>query len=95
MLIKSVKYVDSLQPNGCSSTGYSEPDRFHVTCDNGVEKDVWIDIWYLPEESVKDAFIKGINVIFQDVTNIDEAFEMYKSALIPTKSCPHFWMGER
>ncbi len=95
MLIKSVKFIEKLLPNGSSSTGYSEPDRFHVTCDNGVEEDVLIDIWYLPEESVKNAFIKGMKAVFQDITNIDEAFEMYKRALIPTKSCPYFWMSER
>ncbi len=96
MLIKSIRYIGTMRPDMSCGTGYSEPDKFHVVYDTGLETDVWVDIWYLPEECVRSAFFRGLYDAFHLLPdNLDEAFEMYKQAIIPTGRCPHFWLNER
>lgn len=79
MLIKSIRYIRTMRPDVSCGTGYSEPDKFHVVYDTGLETDVWVDIWYLPEECVRSAFFRGLYDAFHSLPdNLDEAFEMYK-----------------
>jgi len=91
MKILSIKYLKTLIPNGSSGTGYSEPDKFHIVCDENLykndiwhsdsnEKDIWIDTWYLSGSSVKRKFIETIKEKIGDIDNIEEAFEMYKQS---------------
>lgn len=102
MKILKIEYIKSFIPSGSCGTGYSEPDKFHIVCDKNLyendiwhedsnETDIWIDIWYLPENLVKGRFIKDIKKVLGDIENIDEAFELYKQALIPTTKCPYYW----
>ena len=94
MKIKSFDYIKRDVPNMSCGTGYSEADHFHITCDNGFETDVTIDIWYLTEESSKQEFITTMYETFgSKLENLPEAFEMYKQALRP-HHCPWFWMEE-
>ena len=70
-----------------NSTGYSEPDKFHVTCDTGFETDVWVDIWYRPMTALRQEFYNGIYRTFPDnsVSNFKEAFGMYIDTLMESK----------
>ena len=94
MKIIEIKYLETFIPKGCScGTGYSEPDKFHIICDDNLykndiwhkdsnEKDIWIDTWYISGESsifniFKNTIYKEIGII----DNIYEAFEMYKKSL--------------
>ena len=91
MKITKIEYIKTLIPNMSCGTGYSEPDKFHITCNTGYETDIWIDIWYLTEDSAERKFVESLNRYFDKVENIPEAFEMYKEALRKTKSCPYYW----
>ena len=93
--IVKFEYVKTHVPGGSCGTGYSEPDIFHVTCEDGFETNVWIDIWYLPEKYVKEWFEKGMREKFGEPSdyNFDEAFKMYLEALRPRNGRPYdFWM---
>jgi len=87
MKITSITFIKHLMPNCGSGTGYSEPDKFHVTCDTGFETDVWVDIWYRPMTSWRQEFYNGIYRTFPDnsVSNFKEAFGMYIDALMESK----------
>ena len=87
MKIVSIKLLEHIVPNCGSGTGFSEPDKFHITCDDGTERDVWIDIWCWPKNGIKKMFLEGIGEHFNGIKNIDEAWEMYVSE-IANKSCP-------
>lgn len=92
MEITSFKFVEHLTPNVSCGTGYSEPEKFSVSLDNGEIHDLWVDIWYLSDmESVKKSFMYSIKDEFGDTcTNVDEAFEMYVKEL-PKRYQPPFW----
>ena len=91
MKITKIEYIKTLVPNMSCGTGYSEPDKFHITASTGYETDIWIDIWYLTEDSAERKFVESLNRYFDNVENIPEAFEMYKDALRGTGSCPYYW----
>lgn len=92
MKIIKFKYIKTLRPNMSCGTGYSEPDKFHIICDNGYETDIWIDIWYLTEDNAEKEFVKSLNEKFGDsIDNIPEAFEIYKDALRTSTTCPYYW----
>ena len=91
MKITKIEFVEHLMPNSTCSTGYSEPDKFHITASTGYETDIWIDIWYLTEDSAEKKFIESLNRYFDKVENIQEAFKMYKDALRETPYCPYYW----
>jgi len=94
MKIKSFDYIKRDVPNMSCGTGYSEADHFHITCDNGFETNVTIDIWYLTEKSSEQEFVKVMHKTFgNELENLPEAFEMYKQALRPYH-CPWFWCEE-
>ena len=91
MKILSIKYLETFIPNCSCGTGHSEPDKFHIVCDENLykndiwhsdsnEKDIWIDTWYLSGSSVKRKFIETIKEKIGDIDNIEEAFEMYKQS---------------
>lgn len=87
MKITSITFIKHLRPNCSCGTGYSEPDKFHVTCDTGFETDVWVDIWYRPMTAWREEFYDGIYRVFPNdsVSNFKEAFEMYLDELIYSK----------
>ncbi len=92
MKILSIKKLEHITPKGGSGTGCSEPDKLLVTCDDGTEKIIWVDIWYVDISYIKREFLKGIGQIFRAVSNIDEAYEMYVKE-IAEHSCP--WSVEK
>jgi len=105
MKITKIEFVEHLMPNSTCSTGYSEPDKFHITCNDNLyknniwhsdsnEKDIWIDIWYRPENKIRSIFDKEIYEHIGNIENLDEAFEMYKNALKQTTYCPYFWLDD-
>lgn len=91
MKITKIELLEHLVPNGSCGTGYSEPDKFHITISTGYETNIWIDIWYLTEDSAEKEFINSLKRKLGKVENIPEAFEMYKEALRKTKYCPYYW----
>ena len=63
-----------------SGTGASETDKIVVTCDNGKQRTVWIDIWCLPIECIAREFKRGLReagFTLKNIENLKEAFEMY------------------
>ena len=87
MKITSIKLTKHLMPGGSCGTGYTEPDYFKVTCDDGLDYQVMIDIWCRPITSVKPEFLTVIGKKLPNVTNINDAWEMYVSE-IAEKTCP-------
>ena len=92
MKIISIKYLETLKPNMGSGTGYSEPDKFHIVCDENLyandmwhadscEKDIYIDTWYVTRDRIRDVFVKTITNKIGYINNFDEAFEMYINEL--------------
>lgn len=78
MRIVDLFKIEHIVPNMSCGTGYSEPDKYRIVCDNGDEDDVLIDIWYMPEEHIKRVFKSAIKRAFGDTCeNIDEAYQMY------------------
>lgn len=84
MKITDIKFIKHIVPNGSSGTGYSEPDVFEVTFDNGFKTKCLIDCWYRPDD--RQVFAETIeslamnNILFVD--NIEEAYQMYKNEKI-------------
>lgn len=84
MNITDIKFIRHIVPNGSSGTGYSEPDVFEVTFDNGFKTECLIDCWYRPDD--RQVFAEAIerlalnNMIFID--NIEDAYQMYKDEKI-------------
>lgn len=88
----SIKYFETLIPSCCScGTGYSQPDSFIITFENGSSIKVLIDIWYRTPDCIKKEFLRGIDrvldVIYVD--NLDELFSMYVDELIENRRCPY------
>lgn len=84
MKITDIEFIKRIVPKGSSGTGYSEPDVFEITFDNGFKTECLIDCWYRPDE--RQVFAEAIgnlamnNVLF--VNNIEEAYQMYKDEKI-------------
>ena len=96
MKITKIEFIEHIVPNRSCGTGYSEPDRFHIYGDNGLETNILVDIWYKQEKYVKREFINGLRWAgWDNCENIDEAFEMYVNSLKPTNSCPYYWLKKR
>ena len=87
MKITSITFIKHLIPNCSCGTGYSEPDKFFVTCDTGFETIIFVDIWYRTMTDWKEQFYDGIYRVFPNdsVSNFNEAFVMYIDALIESK----------
>jgi len=92
MKILNIEYIETIKPNCSCGTGYSCPDKFHVICDTNLyendiwhadscETDIYIDTWYIDESRIFDVFSKEINNSLGNVSNIREAFDMYKKSL--------------
>ena len=95
MKIIKIEFIEHIVPNGSCGTGYSEPDKFHIYGDNGLETNILVDIWYKQEKYVKREFINGLRWAgWDNCENIDEAFEMYINALLPTNSYP-YWLKKK
>lgn len=84
MKITDIEFIKHIVPKGSSGTGYSEPDVFEITFDNGFKTECIIDCWYRPDD--RQVFAEAIgnlamnNVLFVD--NIEEAYQMYKDEKI-------------
>lgn len=84
MKITDIEFIRRIVPKGSSGTGYSEPDVFEITFDNGFKTECLIDCWYRPDE--RQVFAEAIGdltmnkVLFVD--NIEEAYQMYKEEKI-------------
>ena len=83
MRIKSIKFIEHIVPNMSCGTGYSEPDKFEVTLTNNIKFFIYPDIWYVPNEYIKEQFVKSLNnaILEGSFDNIDEAYEMYLKEL--------------
>ena len=81
MKIIDIKFIRRIVPNCSSGTGYSEPDVFEITFDNGFKTECLIDCWYRPDD--RQVFAEAIgnlamnNILFID--NIEEAYQIYKT----------------
>ena len=84
MKITDIKFIRHIVPGGSSGTGYSEPDVFEVTFDNGFKTKCLIDCWYRPDD--KQVFVEAISSLAMNdillVDNIEEAYQMYKDEKI-------------
>lgn len=84
MKIIDIEFIKRIVPKCSSGTGYSEPDVFEITFDNGFKTKCIIDCWYRPDD--RQVFAEAIddlatnNVLFID--NIEEAYQMYKDEKI-------------
>lgn len=80
MNITYIKFIRRIKPNGSSGTGYSEPDVFEITFDNGFKTKCLIDCWYRPDD--RQVFAEAISSLAMDnilfIDNIEEAYQMYK-----------------
>ena len=88
----SIKYFETLIPSSCScGTGYSQPDRFIITFENGHQSKVLIDIWYRTPDGIKEEFLRGIDRVVDTIyiDNLDELFSMYVDELIENRCCPY------
>ena len=81
MKIIDINFIRHIVPNCSSGTGYSEPDVFEITFDNGFKTECLIDCWYRPDD--RQVFAEAIgnlamnNILFID--NIEEAYQLYKT----------------
>lgn len=84
MKITDIKYIRTIVPNCSCGTGYSEPDVFEVTFDNGHKTECLIDCWYRPDD--KQEFFESVerlsNRLMICIDNIEEAYQMYKDEKI-------------
>lgn len=98
MKITNFEFVEHIVPKGISSgTGYSEPDKFKITFDDGSTDTIYIDIWYLPGKLIRRNFNDAIkNRYKQPVNNMEEAFELYKKALLQhyTQNDLNHWFND-
>ena len=85
MKIKSIKKIGHLTPRCSCGTGYTEPDVFAITLDNGTKLKVEIDIWYVPLKFIRKKFEEDL---FKHIkpSNLEEAYKMYVKEIAKT-SC--------
>ena len=80
MKITDIKFIKRIVPQGSSGTGYSEPDVFKITFDNGFKTECLIDCWYRPDD--RQVFAEAIERLALNnmicIDNIEEAYQMYK-----------------
>ena len=91
MKATSIKYFETLIPGGSCGTGYSQPDRFIITFENGSSIKVLIDIWYRTPDGIKEEFLRGINRVLDiiHIDNLDELFSMYVDEIVKNRCCPY------
>lgn len=84
MNITDIEFIRRIKPNCSCGTGYSEPDVFEITFDNGVKTKCLIDCWYRYDD--KQVFVEAIErlslQIMISIDNIEEAYQMYKDEKI-------------
>lgn len=82
MNITDIEFIRRIKPNCSCGTGYSEPDVFEITFDNGFKTKCLIDCWYMPDDKHKQIFIESVerlsNRCMICIDNIEEAYQMYK-----------------
>ena len=87
MKVLKIDYIDSSTPSG-SGTGNSIADKFHIICDNGLEVDMCVDIWYVRPNEIRERFYDAIKNAIGSCENITDAFEMYLD-IVCGKICPY------
>ena len=97
MKITAFKYLKTFKPHMSCGTGYSEPDIFEVTLDNGSTINMTVDTWYRPANMIYGEFKSAIDwanghahaLIGNPVENLQEAYEMYVDEAIAHKCLPY------
>lgn len=90
MKVKSIKYIKTLSPDGSCGTGYSQPNYFDVTFEDGEKERLVVDIWYKPAESIRREFIISFAGKFGNACdNLEQAYEMYVDEIVANKCCPY------
>ena len=97
MKITAFKYLKTFKPHGSCGTGYSEPDIFEVTLDNGSTINMAVDTWYRPASMIYGEFKSAIDwanghsyaLRGNPVDNMQEAYEMYVDEAIAHKCLPY------
>lgn len=87
MKVSKIDYIESSTPSG-SGTGNSVADKFRVTCDDGHEVDMWVDIWYVHPNAIRERFEQSIKAVLGYCENASEAFELYLD-IVCGKCCPY------
>jgi hypothetical protein len=92
MKVTVLKYLKTFKPHGSCGTGYSEPDIFEVTFDNGETVHMAVDTWYRPASMIHEEFLSAID--WQQfkgvlVDNVEEAYRMYVDEAIAHKLFPY------
>lgn len=89
MKILSIVHKEHFVPKSGSGTGYSEPDYFTVNTDEG-SFSLCVDIWYLYDGFIKKRFMESLKKdLKKEVSNKEEAYNMYVEALRKTDYCPY------
>ena len=78
MKITKIEYLKTIIPKSSCGTGYSEPDFFFVTFEDGSKKELRVDIWYCPND--RKVFKEEIERI-GGCDNEPQAYQAYRKAL--------------
>ena len=90
MKVTSIQFLEHFTPSGSCGTGYSEPDTFEVTLDDGSVSELTVDIWYRPAECIRSEFMESFLSKFKKkCENIDEAYAMYVDEICSHGLCPY------
>lgn len=87
--IVKFEHFKRIEANTSCGTGYSEPDIWLVTLEDGTQRKVTIDIWYCPADFLKKQFKEGMSWAGFSDYNVDEAFELYINEICDGKCCPY------
>ena len=97
MKVTAFKYLETFKPHGSCGTGYSEPDIFDVTLDNGEIIKMTVDTWYRPADMIYGEFKSAIDwanghsyaLIGNPIENLQEAYGMYVDEAIAHELFPY------
>ena len=93
--ITNIEFIEHIVPKGSCGTGYSEPDKFNITFENGQTKKVLIDIWYLPEKYIRGRFEKDLtNALEWDILSTDQIIKvenMYDAYKMYLEACKEYY----
>ena len=95
VMIKSVSYIETINPEGSCGTGYSVPNTFEfkfIEGDDMCSIRKTIDIWYAPKESIKKLFVEQMTgrgyFFWHRIVNLYDAFVMYLDEVEKYHLCP-------
>lgn len=85
--IIAIEKLEHIVPNGSCGTGYSEPDKLRITCEDGSVYTWNVDIWYLGMRYIKDEFFKEMTEMLNgEGFNYMEAYKLYLDAVAETST---------